>query len=189
MKRKGKSKKSAQLAPGVVEVAPKRVEQKTWGMLEPIRGLLEPLGDILKPLLTGNVMYGLLVGLLVTTWFGVGLTPSKTVPSIGQDMGMYRPYRMAAYEEMWRREDGELWEWLEERVGLDRLNSDRLSPRQRAVEPRTVEEKLKVARMDEREVEEAIRITEEKLQILKGVMGKKAKAGGEATEEIPKEGR
>ncbi|CAM1511281.1 Fc.00g087940.m01.CDS01 [Cosmosporella sp. VM-42] len=188
-KRKGKNKKSAQLAPGVVEVAPKRVEKKTWGMLEPIRGLLEPLGDIMKPLLTGNVMYGLLVGLLVTTWFGVGLTPSKNPPSFGQEMGMYRPYRMAAYEEMWRREDGELWEWLEERVGLDRLNTDRPSPRQRAVEPRTVEEKLKVARMDEREVEEAIRITEEKLKILKGVMEKKAKTGSEESEEIPAEGR
>ncbi|KAJ4149824.1 hypothetical protein NW754_001256 [Fusarium falciforme] len=178
-RKKGKKAKLSQTSTGVVEPghAPKRPAQKNWGPLEPVRGILEPIGDIIQPLLTGNVMYGLLVGLLVATWFGFGFTPSRSPPSYGPEMTVYRPERIAAYEEMWRREDSELWEWLEERVGMDRLHSDRPSVPKRAMEPRTAEENLRATRMDEREVEEAIRVTEEKLRVLKGVMEKKGKAG------------
>lgn len=122
-------------------------------------------------------MYGLLVGLLVATWFGFGFSPSRNPPPYGHDMGMYRPERIAAYEEMWRREDSELWEWLEERVGMDRLNDGRSGNRKRAMEPKSVEDNLRVSRMDEKEVDEAIRVTEEKLRVLKGVMEKKSKTG------------
>ncbi|KAF7560332.1 hypothetical protein G7046_g3810 [Stylonectria norvegica] len=190
-RKKGKKSKTTQLQVGVIETGapPKRAEKKSWGLLEPFRGILEPLTDIISPLLTGNVMYGLLVGLLVTTWFRGGFAPSSSAPTYGQDMGMYRPDRIAAYEEMWRREDSELWDWLEERVGLDRLNTDKGGTRKKAVEPRTVEEKLRAARMDDSEVEEAIRVTEEKLKVLKDVMGKKAKVGSSASEKIPLEGR
>lgn len=178
-RKKGRKAKLSQTSTGIVEPghAPKRPAQKNWGPLEPVRGILEPIGDIIQPLLTGNVMYGLLVGLLVATWFGFGFTPSRSPPSYGPEMTVYRPERIAAYEEMWRREDSELWEWLEERVGMDRLHSDRPSVPKRAMEPRTAEENLRAARMDEREVEEAIRVTEEKLRVLKGVMEKKGKAG------------
>ncbi|KAF4332787.1 GRAM domain protein [Fusarium beomiforme] len=174
-KRKGKKAKLSQSNTGVVEtnIAPKRPVQKSWGALEPVRGILEPLGDIIQPLLTGNVMYGLLVGLLVATWFGFGFTPSRNT-SYGRELGgVYRPDRIAAYEEMWRREDSELWDWLEERVGMDRLHSDNTGARKRAMEPKTVEENLRATRMGEKEVEEAIRVTEEKLRVLKGAMEKK----------------
>ncbi|KAM5348357.1 hypothetical protein ACJ41O_008181 [Fusarium nematophilum] len=189
-KKKGRKPKLAQTTTGLVEGGntPKRPDQKSWGVLEPVRGILEPLGDIVQPLLTGNVMYGLLVGLLVATWFGFGFTPSRNPPTYGQDMGIYRPDRIAAYEEMWRREDSELWEWLEERVGMDRLHEDRLGVRKRAMEPRTVEENLRAARMDEREVEEAIRVTEEKLRVLRGVMEKKSRPGRLTGDEIPSQG-
>ncbi|KAH7145859.1 hypothetical protein B0J13DRAFT_329745 [Dactylonectria estremocensis] len=184
-RRKGKKARTSNVPAGVVENnAPKRPDKKSWGALEPIRGLLEPLADVIQPLLTGNVMYGLLVGLLVATWFGFGFTPSTR----SQDIAMYRPERLAAYEEIWRREDSELWEWLEERVGMDRLNADRLTVRKRAIEPRSVEESLRAARMDKREVEEAIRVTEEKLRVLKDVMGKKSNAGRAADDEIPDQG-
>lgn len=159
------------MVPANVEAnVPKRPVQKSWGALEPVRGLLEPLSDVIKPLLTGNVMYGLLVGLLVATWFGFGFTPSRSPQSVG----IYRPERIATYEEIWRREDTELWEWLEERVGMDRMHADRVTVK-RVLEPKTVEENLRASRMDEKEVEEAIRVTEEKLRVLKDVMGKKAK--------------
>lgn len=60
---------------------------------------------------------------------------------------------------------------------MDRLHSDRPIVPKRAMEPRTAEENVRAARMDEREVEEAIRVTEEKLRVLKGVMEKKGKVG------------
>ncbi|KAI5463178.1 hypothetical protein BGZ63DRAFT_412835 [Mariannaea sp. PMI_226] len=172
--KKGKKTKRTKTmqAPVVENSAPKRPDKKSWGALEPVRGLLEPLSDVIQPLLTGNVMYGLLVGLLVATWFGFGFTPSRSP----QGVSIYRPDRIATYEELWRREDTELWEWLEERVGMDRLHTDRASVRKRALDPKTAEENLRAARMDEREVEEAIRVTEEKLRVLKEVMEKKTKA-------------
>ncbi|TWU72901.1 hypothetical protein ED733_004470 [Metarhizium rileyi] len=145
--------------------------KQDWGPLEPLRGILEPCVDVLQPVLTGNVMYGLLVGLLVAMWFGFG-SPPKSNTSYGPDVGFYSHTRQAAYEEMWRRQESELWEWLEERVGLDRLNSDQPSARKRAMDHRTVEDKLREERMDEREVKEAIRVTEEKLRVLREVVGK-----------------
>lgn len=117
-------------------------------------------------------MYGLLVGLLVSSWFGFGLMPRRSAGPYGPHLGIYGPDRLAAYEEMWRREDSELWDWLEERVGLDRLNADVLSTRKRVMNPRTVEEKLREERMETREVEEAIRVTEEKLRLLKQSMAR-----------------
>ncbi|KAF4817611.1 putative membrane protein [Colletotrichum tropicale] len=171
-KKRGKKGKATGSSTDVEDeqVRPKNVPKKDWGPLEPVRGILEPILDIVKPLITGNMMYGLLVGLLVATWFGFGL-PGRQPSS---DMRMYGyPDRLAAYDEMWRREESELWEWLEERVGLERLHDPNISTRKRAMEPITVEERVREDRMDEREIEEAIKVTEEKLNVLKGVMDKK----------------
>ncbi|KAK2730018.1 gram domain-containing protein [Colletotrichum kahawae] len=171
-KKRGKKGKATGSSTDVEDeqVRPKHVPKKDWGPLEPVRGILEPILDIVKPLITGNMMYGLLVGLLVATWFGFGL-PGRQPSS---DMRMYGyPDRLAAYDEIWRREESELWEWLEERVGLERLHDPNISTRKRAMEPITVEERVREDRMDEREIEEAIKVTEEKLKVLKGVMDKK----------------
>lgn len=137
-------------------------------------GIVEPVFDVLRPVLTGNVMYGLLVGLVVAMWFGFGTNPGRSNNSFGPEIGYYNPSRLAAYEELWRREDSELWEWLEERVGMDRLNSDQPPAKKRGMEPRTVEEKLREEKMEESEVQEAIRVTEEKLRVLREVVEKAA---------------
>ncbi|ORY65209.1 uncharacterized protein BCR38DRAFT_432134 [Pseudomassariella vexata] len=145
-----------------------------WGLFEPLHGIFGPIGDIMMPIFTGNVVYGLLVGLLVATWFGFGFSPREAGPSYGQGLGfLNHPDRITAYEEIWRREESDLWDWLEERVGLHRMNEGVMPIRKHVVEPRTVEEKMREERMNEREIEEAIRITEEKLQVLKGVHERK----------------
>ncbi|ODA76226.1 hypothetical protein RJ55_08071 [Drechmeria coniospora] len=175
-KKKPKKSKALQSAEGNDESArSKHAAKQGWGPLEPVRGLLEPLVDLVRPVLTGNVMYGLLVGLLVAMWFGFGSGPRK---GAGPDIGFYSADRLAAYEEMWRRQDSELWDWLEERVGLERLSSDMPNGRRRAMEPRTAEERLREERMNAREMEEAIRVTEEKLRVLREVVGKANEAQG-----------
>ncbi|KAI1079532.1 hypothetical protein F5B20DRAFT_571020 [Whalleya microplaca] len=148
-----------------------------WGLFEPLRPILGPIVDIIKPVLTGNVVYGLLVGLLVASWFGFGFNGR---PGAGVGMGygrdltfMAHAERAIAYEEIWRREESDLWDWLEERVGLHRLAEDAVPRKQRVAEPRSMEERLRDERMNEREVAEAIRVTEEKLQVLKSVMERK----------------
>lgn len=142
-----------------------------------MRPLLGPFVDILRPIMTGNVVYGLLVGLLVATWFGFGRNASGE--RYGREMGWASPDRHAAYEEMWRREESELWEWLEERVGLERLNG---APPVVGVPPArkkmAMEEKIREDRMSEREIMEAIRVTEEKLKVLKGVVEKEGEGKG-----------
>ncbi|KAI8633307.1 hypothetical protein F5Y19DRAFT_417407 [Xylariaceae sp. FL1651] len=155
-----------------------------WGLFEPLHGILGPIFDILGPVMTGNVVYGLLVGLLVATWFGFGFNGQHRGVGYGRDVAFASyPDRAVAYEEIWRREESDLWDWLEERVGLHRMNEGGLPIHKRVTEPRTVEEKLRAERMEERQVEEAIKITEEKLQVLKSVMSRKkdtprAKSGG-----------
>lgn len=190
-KKKGKKGRASLTANEGSEVSAKKVVaiKANWGPLEPIRGILEPILDIIKPILTGNVMYGLLVGLLVASWFGFGFSPSKPAGGYGERAGgrgemmdMYGPFRLAAYEEMWRREESELWEWLEERTGLGQMDSDSHGMRKRAVEPRTMQERMREARMDAREVQEAIRVTEEKLKVLRQVIvnGPKQETASEA---------
>ncbi|PNY28743.1 Uncharacterized protein TCAP_01344 [Tolypocladium capitatum] len=173
-KKKPKRSKALLTADGGAErnSGSKHAAKQDWGPLEPVRSIAEPFIDVIRPVLTGNVMYGLLVGLLVAMWFGFGSGPSKNAAPYGPGIGFYSSNRLAAYEEMWRREDSELWEWLDERVGLHRLSPDGLDMRKKSVDPRTMEEKLREERMDEREVDEAIRVTEEKLRVLREVVGK-----------------
>ena len=92
---------------------------------------------------------------------------------------------MAAYEEIWRREENDLWDWLEQRVGMQDVaypdsNSDheavQMARRQRekSLKGKVARKVLEDVRMGEREVDEAIRITEEKLgELKKGVEEKK----------------
>lgn len=129
--------------------------------------------DIIQPLLTGNILYGLLVGLLVASWFRFG---SLRAGNNGRDIGFFgSPERIAAYEEIWRREESELWDWLEDRVGMDKLR-DVGSMR---VEKQILNDRLQTEQMEERAVDAAIRVTEEKLNALKHVVGKKKGEGQE----------
>ncbi|KEY70999.1 hypothetical protein S7711_00835 [Stachybotrys chartarum IBT 7711] len=177
-KKKGRKAKAAQTTASVAQNNGKAKDQtqKSWGVMEPARGLLEPFTDALRPLLTGNIMYGILVGLLVATWFGFGLSPRTAAPF--DDVSMYNPDRVMVYDAMWRREESELLDWLEERVGLDRLNADHPIGQRRVIEPRTLKERLVEENIKEKQVEEAIKVTEEKLKVLKEVVGKTKRKQG-----------
>ncbi|ESZ94473.1 hypothetical protein SBOR_5121 [Sclerotinia borealis F-4128] len=169
--RKGsKANNLSKVTDGASETKP---EETNWGLLEPVRGIFEPIVDIVKPVMTGNILYGILVGLLVASWFRFGL---PIVRSGDRDVGMSylgTPERIAAYEEIWRREESELWLWLEERAGMDRLREVGRMP----IERLDVEDRLMSEGMEEREMEDAIRVTEEKLLLLKDVVGKKKGKG------------
>lgn len=168
-------------------------KKQDWGMLEPLRPFLGPVADILRPILSGNILYGVLVGLLISTWLRLGMNGPRSggviVPGRGDLMGYANyPQRVAAYEEIWRREESDLWDWIEDRAGLDRLHGGGVdvtkpaSGKKRGGEPeyRTAEEKLREEKMNEREVQEAIRVTEERLKVLKAVVDRKP--AGEAEE-------
>jgi hypothetical protein len=175
-KKKGrKGQKANNLSKATDGASETKPEETNWGLFEPVRGIFEPIVDIIKPLMTGNILYGLLVGLLVASWFRFGFPIGG---GGNRDVGMGylgTPERIAAYEEIWRKEESELWLWLEERAGMDRLREVGRMP----IEKLDVEERLKSEAMEEREVVDAIRITEEKLKVLKDVV-EKGKKGGKA---------
>jgi len=87
---------------------------------------------------------------------------------------MMTPHKLAAYEEMWRREESGLWNWLEDRVGLDAIGDDVAGKESRQLLSRNVmAAKVSNEQMSDREVDEAIRVTEEKLSALKAAVVKK----------------
>lgn len=185
LRKRGRKGKSAQTSSPTSDgeggiSSSKTAVQQSWGFFEPARPFLSPVVDAIKPLLTGNVVYGLLVGLLVAAWFGFGSNAKAPRHHYGLDLG-YVSYadRLAAYEEMWRREEGELWEWMEERVGLNQLSGKTMQAGRRTADPRAMEQRVREERMSEREIREAIKVTEEKLRVLESVINRDTGASQE----------
>lgn len=158
-----------------------------WGMFEPAHGILGPAVDLLQPLWDAQVLVGILSFLLILGWFR---GPRASSLDVGKPGG-YKPglgsaQRLAAYDEMWRGEESDLWDWLEERVGMthggaypgDRGGSQGVQngdgskrarkDRSRALSGRKLEDM--VQGMQEREVRHALETTEEKLKVLRGVV-------------------
>lgn len=148
--------------------AAKAEAEANWGIFEPVRGIFEPITQILGPMISTQVVIGVLIFLLAYSWFW----PSRS--SSGVSFPITTPDRLAAYEEIWRREESELWDWLEDRVGIQgnmpvaRGGNDN---RQKVLKQKAMSKKLGKATKDGRlakgQVDDAIRITEERLIALK----------------------
>jgi hypothetical protein len=154
-------------------------EEANWGLFEPIRGILEPLVSILQPLFSAQIIITILVLLLAWTW----LFPSRPrSSSVG--FSIDSPGRLAAYEELWRREESELWDWLEDRVGLSNgipvgaaaAAQDGRDGRQKALGVNSMGRRLRNQHLEEKQVEDAIRVTEERLSTLKDAVNRKKAA-------------
>lgn len=152
-----------------------KANEPDWGLLEPLRSLLGPVAPLLSPTV-------IIVFLSITIFIMWWRTPTRAGSGLGYS-GLPTPQRIAAYEEMWRTEESELWKWLEERVGLDGPapvflsahggdgKSDRLS-KQRA---KDMEQRLVSEDMSERQMKEAIKVTRERLEALEVAVLKKNK--------------
>lgn len=186
-KGKGKRKKGDFAGQEATPAATKATDAATgkadsWGMLEPLQGVLEPVTDVLKPLLSGNAVI-IIIGILLFLIFF--RTPSRPAVLSTHDIGCpgyTLPQRLAAYEEMWRREESELWSWLEDRVGLEgalfpTVSRPPVSPlRQKAQQLRAERElsaKMSDEKMTDREMDAAIRTTRERLDALEEILNKR----------------
>jgi len=127
-------------------------------MLEPLHGILGPILTLLGPFITSQVIIAVLFVLLLYTW----VAPPRMGSHVGLS-GSSTPARLLAYEEIWRREESDLWDWLEDRVGLDHLYAPSLSQeqrdRQRTLNARGMKKSLEGERMSERQMDDAIRVT------------------------------
>jgi len=163
-------------------------QDNNWGLFEPLHSLFGPVVDPVMTIINSHMIIGFLLITLLITWYrSPTLPPSSRLgfPS------MTTPERIAAYEEIWRAEESDLWNWLEERVGMEGMaypaNARREDPqelrkkRERDIKAkgRGLRARLADERMAEREIDEAIRTTEERLRVLKGVVGRKRDARAE----------
>lgn len=186
-KKGGKRKKEASSSPTSAEAAASSpaaaAKASDWGLLEPLHGPLRPITDMLPDFISAQVIIAFLLFLMFISWLrspstsvargGYGAHGSLGVP------GLATPARIVAYEEMWRREESELWDWLEERVRLDRAAAG--TPLQSQGSTSTRKQQVKQmgerldsdVRMSQRQIEEAIRVTQERLEVLKEAVEKK----------------
>ncbi|KAF2085217.1 hypothetical protein K490DRAFT_75273 [Saccharata proteae CBS 121410] len=142
-----------------------------WGILEPLHGPLSPLTDLLGGFVSAPAIIAGLLLLIVMMWWRQPSAKSLAPHGFGTGSlgvpGLATPQRIVAYEEMWRREESELWDWLEERVGIERAAPVMSVKRQ---QEKKAEKKLEGEKMSQRQIEEAIRITQERLDVLRGVV-------------------
>ncbi|KAF2852680.1 hypothetical protein T440DRAFT_526311 [Plenodomus tracheiphilus IPT5] len=138
-----------------------QAKQSDWGLFDPIRSLLGPVADVLESLFTTQIIITFLGLLLIYAWFFRGASTA-----VGPNQWS-ATQRQVAYEEIWRHEESELWDWLEDRVALDRARREVIESRWGGEHQTKQEQKIMPGNMKERDVDEAIRVTEERLQVLK----------------------
>jgi hypothetical protein len=151
-------------------------KEENWGLFEPARGVLGPVVSIAQPLMNSYIAFAVIGLLLCMLWFR---KPASSV-DVGFAGGrLSNPaHRFAAYEEMWRKEESELWDWLEDRTGIDLLSdTSKVSAKKQAIKKSTaksknVEAKLRDEKMSDREMEDAIRVTQERLLVLQKAVEK-----------------
>lgn len=177
-------------------VSAKSVRQSAnWGLLEPLRRPLSPIIDTFQPFVTSNVVLGMLFVMVVMMWLRTPSQTSVSHPGIGYS-GYHAPSlteRMIAYEELWRREESDLWDWLEERVGLESSafldsasnhedHQTHLKVKiRRSKSERDLDSRLRDEKMTEREIEDAIRVTHERLEILQRVIERRKREQADNT--------
>ncbi|KAJ5689049.1 hypothetical protein N7462_003441 [Penicillium macrosclerotiorum] len=159
-------------------------QAESWGLFDPIRPILEPVTSMLKPLWGGNIAILLVSILIYMAFFRTPTTPSMLSHDVGRP-GLSLPQRLAAYEEMWRREESELWNWLEDRAGMDGMvfptlhhrtpefHTGRRSSRFNAGDEQELVARLREEQVSDREMDHAIRTTRQKLDILEEMMNKR----------------
>lgn len=155
---------------------PKLQQTENWGLFEPLRGILGPVVDIFSSLVSKNMVIGLLSILVILTWLWSSTPGSKERVGL---QGIPTPERLAAYEEIWRREEHSLWDWLEERIGMEGVayptsgatDQEALQKarkqREQSLKNRHYEAHMVGETIDEREFTQAIRAMEQRLDELK----------------------
>ncbi|KAF3910838.1 hypothetical protein ABW20_dc0105033 [Dactylellina cionopaga] len=142
-----------------------------WGMLAP---LMEPITA-----LVGEFGAGILVALVIVM-LSMSISRSIWGDNKGYQRGGLGKSEREILHEMWMREEAGLWEWLEDRAGVaEALGFEARVGARYAKEGKKMAEEIRRQsgemdpRMVERQVDEAIKVTEERLAVLKRVNDEK----------------
>ncbi|KAL9089491.1 MAG: hypothetical protein Q9159_002531 [Coniocarpon cinnabarinum] len=133
------------------------------GAFAALSGLLGPAGDVLGPLLSPSILLSVLLAIMTILYWRQSYNGVSSSDRLGL-AGLTSSARLAAYDQLWHREESQLWEWLEDRLRLDDVSKPVSIPS----DGNTV-----LKSMTDRQVDDAIRVTEERLQALKGMVQRK----------------
>jgi len=157
-----------------------------WGFLRPVQPILDIIGSLVNP----SIVLAVLLTVVTLLWVRSAYFTRSHRSVVGSGT---RAQRTVAYEDLWRREESDLWSWLEDRMGLDGLtgvadthdqrDGDTAARRRLQLQSREMESRLDEdgdgnGDSDERKIAEAIRVTQENLDALK--LAKERKAAGKA---------
>ncbi|KAF1809189.1 hypothetical protein P152DRAFT_442476 [Eremomyces bilateralis CBS 781.70] len=159
---------------------------KGWTVVEALRSTVVPLIDIVSMLGMPGVLTTLVV-LILWLWLrvtrlqdSVAVAPLNMVGGVRGPHSIPGPARLAAYEQLWEQEENELWKWLEDRVGAAEMADVAAKERMPGMTRQKKEQQERAMRdrvegavgkgMDERRMDEAIRVTKERLEALEGAV-------------------
>lgn len=172
MKTSKKKRKSTKKEKGDTVQAETKKEDN-WGPLEIVRPILGPVVAPIKPFVRTNIVVTILVIMVLWMWFR---TPSTSALSRAG-----RAERLSYYDNLWNREESDLWEWLQDRAGIDGAiirdslqtegaqdqdGKQKLKRRQKLLKSKDLQSRLREERKSMKEMEEAIRVTQERLDSL-----------------------
>lgn len=174
---KGKKRSKTQIVDEAASATPdatpaaSQPKEPHWGPLDPLRTLLPgPLLTLIDTLFTTQNIILILGALLIYAWFFRASTAQ-----IGPHGSLSLAQRQVAYEQIWRSEEAELWKWLEERVALDHVHGKVAAGS--VAQGQDVQSRLVAMGLKERQIDEAIRTTEERLSALKGAVRRERESG------------
>jgi hypothetical protein len=120
-------------------------------------------------------MVTVLLTWIVATW----LRPTQSMQTAAVGGGYVRE---RYWDERWQHEEEGLWEWLEDRVGLNEIPQLRAEGRQRSFE-KSLRAKTAGTAIKQRQMEEAIDVLKERLEMMEKVVDQeKGKHTGEMKE-------
>ncbi|KIX10184.1 uncharacterized protein Z518_01265 [Rhinocladiella mackenziei CBS 650.93] len=193
MKKKRKGEKKSKDEKNDDEI---KKQKETWGLWEPLRTPVKAFIDVLRPALKMEVLVAILSIMVVLLWFRGPTRGSQ----LGPYAGLSHSERLAAYDSLWAREENEFWDWLEARASVDtvllreqsasnlRRNKaskgdpsgtakHRMKQRQRnQILVSDAEARIREEKISQREMEDAIQITRERLRALEVVIEKEKQA-------------
>lgn len=139
-------------------------QMESWGIFAPLKTYLGPVIDVLQPLLNGNL--GILVICVLLTVLVMGRRGGSATTDVGRGGAVGARY----WEQTWQAEEEGLWEWLEDRSGLGGIGDLGRERRLNSFE-KVLGRRGRVGKgMKQREVEEAIGVMEERLEVLKKIV-------------------
>ncbi|KAK5098910.1 hypothetical protein LTS08_006289 [Lithohypha guttulata] len=149
-------------------------KDENWGPIEFLRPMLNPIVAPVKPFVQTNIVVAVLTMMVLWMWFR-GTSSRSSLALLGKaERGLY-------YDDLWRREENELWGWLEDRASIDGMvlreslqsndaqkkdNKQKLQKRQKLLKSKNMQTRLREEKMTVKEMEEAVRVTQERLESL-----------------------